>query len=62
MVLFNGFCRIRIKSLPNKNYLYWTKLKGFGDDKLNFNKIMISFLHRVENIVGRGDNVGNQVL
>ena len=35
-----------------------TILKAFADDKLNFNKIMISFFDRVENSVGKGQNAG----
>ena len=35
-----------------------TKLKAFAHNKLNFAKMMISLFHRVENTVGKGENVG----
>ena len=36
------------------------KLKAFADVKLNLAKMMISLFDRVENIVGKGENVGYQ--
>ena len=48
-----------IGSLPNNKFLDWTKFKRFADDKYIVAKIMISVL-RVENIVGRRENAGNQ--
>ena len=51
------FC---FNSLPNVNFLDRTKFKAFADDKLNVGKIMISVYDRVENIVGKGENAGNQ--
>ena len=44
----------------NKNISDWTKLKTFADDKINLNKISKLALGRVENIVGKGENAGNQ--
>ena len=35
-------------------------MKAFADDKLNVGKMMISVLDRVENIVGKGENAGDQ--
>ena len=52
-----GFC---FNSFPNKKILDVTKLKQFADDKLNIARMMISLLERVENIVGKGKNVGYQ--
>ena len=37
-----------------------TKLKAFADYKLNEAQMMISVFDRVENILGKGQNVGNQ--
>ena len=44
--------------LPNNKILDVTKLKAFADAKLNFDKITISLLDRVENTVGKGENAG----
>ena len=49
-----------INSLPNNKILDWTKLKAFADDKLDNAKIMISVYDWVENIVGKGENLGYQ--
>ena len=49
-----------INSLPNNNSLDRTKFKVFADNKSNAAKIMNSVLDRVENIVGKGENAGNQ--
>ena len=37
-----------------------TKLKAFEDDKLYVAKVMISLFDRKENIVGKGEDAGNQ--
>ena len=37
-----------------------TKLKAFADNKLNFDKMTISLLDRVENTEGKGENAGYQ--
>ena len=37
-----------------------TKLKAFADDKLNIVKMAISLFDKVENSVGKGENVGYQ--
>ena len=49
-----------INSLPNDKILDWPKRKGFADDNLNVAEMMIMLDDRVKNIVGRGENVGNQ--
>ena len=46
--------------LPDYKNLASTKLKAFADDKLNVAKLLISLSHRVENIVGKGENAGYQ--
>ena len=51
---------LTLNSLLNDNFLDWTKFRSSADDKLNVAKIMISVLHRVENIVGKGENAGYQ--
>ena len=47
-------------SLPNKNFLDWTKFKALADDKLNVAKIMIYVFDRVEHIVEKEENAGYQ--
>ena len=47
-------------SLPNDKILARSKLKAFADDKTEFSKIMNFVFDRVENIVGKGENAGNQ--
>ena len=51
---------LHCNSLPNNNILDWTKLKAFADDKLNLTKNLKLVLGRVENIVGKGENAGDQ--
>ena len=46
--------------LPTDKILHWSKLKVFGDDKINAAEMMISFSDRVENIVGKEENAGYQ--
>ena len=48
----------RVNSLPNQNYLEWTKFKAFADDKCGSNKDFC--LHRVTNIVEKRENAGYQ--
>ena len=50
---------IQFNSSTNDNFLDWTKVKAFADDKLNVAKI-VSVFDRIENIVGKGENTGNQ--
>ena len=47
-------------SLPNNNFLDSVKFQAFADDNLSVAKIMVSIFDRVENIVGKGENAGNQ--
>ena len=47
-----------LNSLPNNNFLDWTKLKAFADNKLNAGKIKNSVFERLENIAGKGGNAG----
>ena len=45
----------------NDEILDWSKFKAFADDKLNVEKKKMKFgLGRVQNIFGKGKNVGNQ--
>ena len=46
--------------VPNNNFLDWSKLKELADGKINVTKNSKFVLGRVENIVGKGENVGYQ--
>ena len=46
------FC-VRANRLPNDKVLDMTKLKSFADEILNVARMMISFLERGENTVGK---------
>ena len=46
----------RINSLSNNNFLDWSKLKAFAEDKINATLQQKLFLGWVENIVGKGEN------
>ena len=46
--------------LPNDNILDWSKLKAFADGKISVNEKLKFGLGRVENILGKGENAGNQ--
>ena len=50
----------KFNSLQNGKFLDWFKLKALADDKLNFAEKLKFALERVENIVGKGENAGNQ--
>ena len=47
-----------LNSLPNEKSLDWSKIKAFADDMMNITQMMISVFDRVQNIVGKGENVG----
>ena len=49
-------------SLPNEKTLDQSKLKEFSDDIINVTEKMKFGLGRVENTVGKGENVGYQHL
>ena len=58
-----SFCKTAPKytdSLPNDKYLDWSKLKAFADDKMNVGEKLIFMEEKIENIVGQGENAGNQ--
>ena len=46
--------------LPNIKFFDWSKLIASADDKINVNEKLKFVLGRVENIVGKGENVGYQ--
>ena len=48
------------KHLDKSSLNNMTKLKAFAEDKINVAQMMISVFDRVENIVGKGKNAGNQ--
>ena len=47
-------------SLPKDKILDRSKLKAFADNKISLNEKLKLVLGRVENIVGKGENAGNQ--
>ena len=49
-----------INSLPNDNFVDWSKLKALEDDKIKLAEKLKFVLGRVENIVGKGENAGYQ--
>ena len=49
-----------VSSLPSDKFLNLSKLKAFGDDKINVTGKLKFVFARVEIIVGKGENVGNQ--
>ena len=53
------FCQ-RVNSLPNENFLDWSKLKALADNKIKLAEKLRFVLGRVENIVGKGENAGYQ--
>ena len=46
--------------IPNNKVLDANKLKVFADEKLNVAKMTIFLFDRAENIVGKGENAGDQ--
>ena len=59
---FPSICILKsFNSLPNNTILDVTKLKAFADDKTNVAKMMISVSEREENILGKGENAGDQL-
>ena len=46
--------------MPNDKVLDLSKLKAFADEKINVAQKSKYVLGRVENIVGKGENAGNQ--
>ena len=51
---------IYFNSLHSDNIFEWSKFKGFADDKINVREKLNFFSGKVENIVGKGENAGNQ--
>ena len=49
-----------VNPFPNDKVLDETKFKAFADDKLNNKKNNIFVFDRIENILGTGENAGNQ--
>ena len=52
--------RLTLNSLPLDKILNWSKLKAFADNTIKIHKIMTFVFDRVENIVGKRENAGNQ--
>ena len=53
-------CQMLIKSVPSDKFLFFSKLKAFGDEKINVTEKLKFVFVRVEIIVGKGENAGNQ--
>ena len=53
--------KVCFNSLPNNRILDWSNLTAFADDKIDMNEKLKFGLGRVENIVGKGENAGNQL-
>ena len=49
-----------MNSLRSDKFLDLSKLKAFGDDKINVTEKLKFVFARVEIIVGKGENAGNQ--
>ena len=49
-----------INSLPSDKFLNLSKLKAFGNDKINVTEKLKFVCARVEIIVCKGENAGNQ--
>ena len=52
----------RFNSLPLDKIMDSTKFEDFADDTLNVVEMVISVFDRTENILGKGENAGNQLL
>ena len=46
--------------LPDDKIVALSKLKAFTDDKLNVTQNIEFIFHKLENIVGKGENAGNR--
>ena len=64
---FDGFRRLSEKanlylnSSLNDKIVDWSKLKAFADDKIIVTEKKITFVfERIENMVGEGENAGDQ--
>ena len=52
---------VDINSLPNDKCLHWSKFKAFADDEKKKVGLKLKTVHgRLENIIGKGENAGNQ--
>ena len=50
----------QFQPLPNNKTLNWSKFNTLADKNLNEVQMMLSSFDRAENIVGKGENAGNQ--
>ena len=49
-----------VNSSTNYKFLDWTKLKAWADDELDIAQMVISVFNRMEHIVRKGQNAGDQ--
>ena len=52
--------RTTFNSLTNDRILDWSKLKALADNKVKVTEKLKIILGRIENIVRKGENAGNQ--
>ena len=55
-----AYTELNFNSLPNDEILDWSKFKAFADGIINLNKKSKLVLERVENIVEKRENAGDQ--
>ena len=55
---YGSVTQVRFNSLPNNKFLDLSKLKSYGEDKINVSEKLEFVLKFIENIVGKGLNAG----
>ena len=56
----SGKSKNTVNPVPNNKILDWSNSKAFADDEKNLSQKLEFVFGRVENIVGKGENVGYQ--
>ena len=60
-ILLDGYClQCLLNSLQNDGILDWFKFKAFADNKINVGQKLKIVYGRLENILGKEENTGNQ--
>ena len=60
LLVYTLYNWLNTNPLPDDKILHFSKMKAFADSKLNIVQNIQLVLHRIENIVGKGENAGNQ--
>ena len=60
LALFNFGDNCAFNTVPKDKMLDWPKLKAFANNEINLTQKLKFVLEWVENIVGKGENAGNQ--